>query len=173
VSQEIDHQREQTRRPQSLAIRLTVRCERPVDFDLSLRLPWWLQGTATITLNGEHHQVSGAPSSWHRLLRTWHDDTLTITFPKGLTSVPLPDDPTTMAFMDGPVVLAGLCDEERTLLGDARNPSTLLKPDNEREWGNWEPGYRTRNQERNIRFVPLHDVRDERYTVYFPVTETV
>jgi DUF1680 family protein len=141
-----------------------------VEFELRLRLPWWLHGAATVAVNGERHPVPDEPSSWHSLRRTWHDDTLTLTFPKGLASVPLPDEPATVAFMDGPVVLAGLCDEERALHGDASDPSALLTPDNEREWGNWEPGYRTRNQERNIRFIPLHDVRDERYTVYFPVS---
>ncbi len=173
VSQDVDHQRGQTRRPQSLAIRVTVSCARPVEFDLRLRLPWWLRGAATIDVNGERYTVPDEPSSWHSLRRTWHDETLTLTFPKGLTSVPLPDDPATVAFMDGPVVLAGLCDEERALRGDAGDPSTLLTPDNEREWGNWEPGYRTRNQERTIRFVPLHDVRDERYSVYFPVSASL
>jgi hypothetical protein len=45
----------------------------------------------------------------------------------------------------------------------------MLTPDNEREWTMWQPGYRTRRQERGFRFVPLYEIRDEPYTVYFPV----
>jgi hypothetical protein len=66
-------------------------------------------------------------------------------------------------------VLAGLVDEERTLIGDAGQPGMLLAPDNEREWTFWQAGYRTRGQARNFRLIPLHEVREQRYTVYFPV----
>jgi hypothetical protein len=45
----------------------------------------------------------------------------------------------------------------------------MLIADNEREWGSWKNGYRTTGQDCNIRFVPLHEIADERYTVYFPV----
>ncbi|MFN2131179.1 MAG: hypothetical protein ACK2VD_11685, partial [Anaerolineae bacterium] len=72
-------------------------------------------------------------------------------------------------FMDGPVVLAGLCDEERTLYGDVSDPASLLVPDNEREWGTWLGGYRVRNQPRGLRFLPLYEVTDQHYAVYFPV----
>ena len=89
--------------------------------------------------------------------------------PKGLITEPLPDMPGTVAFMDGPVVLAGLCNEERALYGDPDDPRTILTPDNEREWEWWLPNYRTVNQDRGFRFVPLYDIRDEHYTVYFPI----
>ena len=64
------------------------------------------------------------------------------------------------------VVLAGLCDEERELVGDPKN---LLVPDNEREWIHWQHGYRVVQQNRGLRFIPLYEVVDEAYTVYFPV----
>ena len=40
-----------------------------------------------------------------------------------------------------------------------------------REWWHWLSGYRTRNQEQNIRFKPLYEITDEAYTVYFPVVQ--
>jgi len=30
-------------------------------------------------------------------------------------------------------------------------------------------GYRSSGQAENIRFIPLYEVRDERYAVYFPL----
>ena len=157
------------RRPTRWAIDLSVRCERPIDFALKLRLPWWIAGPARIMVNGEPQAISTEPSSFVAIRRTWSDDRVRIELPKALTTCPLPDRPDTVAFMDGPVVLAGLCDEERTLHGDKDHPETLLIPDHEREWSTWKGWYRTAGQERGIRFVPLYEVRDERYTVYFPV----
>ena len=54
-----------------------------------------------------------------------------------------------------------------------RRAETILVPDNEREWRGWKPGYRTRDQDRGIRFLPLNEIVDERYTVYFPVETAV
>jgi DUF1680 family protein len=159
-------------RPKRWVIELSVRCEQPVAFALKLRLPWWLSGEARILVNDEPETVSTGPSSFHAIQRTWQEDAVRMELPKALSTCPLPDEPDTVAFMDGPVVLGGLCDEERTLYGDKDNPETMLTPDDEREWSMWKPGYRTRNQERGFRFVPLYEIRDERYTVYLPVRET-
>ncbi len=72
--------------------------------------------------------------------------------------------------MDGPLVLAGLVNEERTLLVDIEKPPSLLQVDQEKHHSWWQTGsYRTKNQERNFRFIPLYDVSDETYCVYFPV----
>jgi len=159
-------------RPKRWAIELSVRCEQPVAFALKLRLPWWLSGEARILVNGEPETITTGRSSFHEIQRTWQDDTVRVELPKALSTCPLPDEPDTVAFMDGPVVLGGLCDEERMLYGDQDDPETMLTADNEREWTMWRPGYRTCNQERGFRFVPLYEIGDERYTVYFPVRET-
>ena len=57
------------------------------------------------------------------------------------------------------------------LVGNVERPETMLVSDNEREWGDWLQGYRTVGQNRGIRFVPIHEVVDEQYAVYFPVRE--
>lgn len=169
VAQAIDPQLGQTRRPDALKINLTVTAEHPAEWTLKLRLPWWLRGEPLVEVNGVRQEGPFTPSSYYSIRRAWRDDVVSITLPRGLTCAPLPDDPSMVAFMDGPVVLAGLCDAETTLYGDQTDPSTLLTPDNEREWGDWLAGYRTRNQPRNVRFVPLYEIADERYSVYFPL----
>ena len=94
--------------------------------------------------------------------------------PKRITAWPLPDRPDTVAFMDGPLVLAGLLDEARTLHGDPRHPEELLAPDNEHANGPSGapatiPVARTATStcSRSI------GVTDEVYTVYFPVRAPV
>ncbi len=156
-------------RPDHWVIDFTVECAEPADFTLCFRLPWWLSGVPAITVNGELVSVQSGPSSYFKILRTWKDDRIRLVFPKSLTVCPLPDKPDTVAFMDGPIVLAGLCEEELILYGDIRNPSSILIPDDERGGGTWLHGYRTINQERGIKFIPLHEVVDQKYTVYFPV----
>jgi hypothetical protein len=156
-------------RPEEWVIEFRVDAEQPVAFSLDLRLPWWLADRATISINGEAAPVKGRPSSYERLHRVWHRDQVRVVLPKALVLSPLPDDMERAAFLDGPVVLAGLCDEERTLYGDEGDPTTILAPHNEREWTVWQQGYRTINQERNFQFKPLHAIVDERYTVYFPI----
>ena len=155
-----------------VAFDLTIKAEKPVEFALRVRLPWWLSAGATILVNGEPEEVAGGPSSFHVIRRTWSDDTLHVELPKTITASPIPDEPNKIAFMDGPVVLAGLCDEERTLVGDVDDPASMLAPDNERQWGSWLNGWRAVGQDRGLQFAPLHEIVDEPYTVYFPIRGT-
>ena len=156
-------------RPDAWVVEISVKTERPVDFSLDLRMPWWLAGRASISVNGEPVNVPGTPSQFDTVTRTWHQDTVRVELPKSLWTCPLPDEPDRVAFMDGPIVLAGLCDEERTLTGDVDNPASMLSLDNERVFSFWRSDYRTINQDRGLRFKPLHEIVDESYTVYFPV----
>jgi DUF1680 family protein len=189
---EADLQRRQTHRPGSLAYTLQVTSEHPNDFTLRIRLPWWLSGAPCVTLNGEPIAADFAPSSYLDIRRGWQSDTLWLELPKTLVSIPLPDEPNLVAFMDGPVVLAALnpgwpvskaqtrrdgghvarpnyAIDSLSLKGDLSRPGSILIPDNEREWGYWRGDYRTLGQTQDLRFIPLHEVRDEVYSIYLSV----
>ncbi|MFC5805033.1 beta-L-arabinofuranosidase domain-containing protein [Streptomyces formicae] len=156
------------RRPGRWAIELSVRADGPADFELGLRVPWWVSGPVTLTVNGEPQPVKPGPGLVG-VRRTWREDTVRLELPRSLRAEALPDRPEAVAFMDGPVVLAGLCEEERQLVGDPDRPEALLAPDEERDPFAWRGSYRARGQDRGLRFVPLHEVEDEPYAVYFPV----
>jgi hypothetical protein len=139
-----------------------------------------LIGAAQVTVNGKEQDVAGPASSFAQLHRVWQHDVIHIDLPQRLTCDPLPDMPTTVAFREGPVVLSGIQDNrpdkgsvetihEQTLIGCTDDPTTLLVPDNEREWAFWRPGYRTIHQPHNTRLIPLYEIRDEPYQVYFPI----
>jgi uncharacterized protein len=187
-----DPQLASPRRPASLAYTLSVQCAQAMEFSLRLRLPWWLSDRAQISINGEPLAVDQDPSSYVEIRRAWSDDVVRMVFPKSLVAAPLPDDAEMVGFMDGPVVLAGLNPEAQpsaaqtkatgdknarpnyrisglTLRGDPTLPQSILTPDNEREWTYWRTDYRTRGQRQDIRFIPLYEVRDEVFTVYFGV----
>jgi DUF1680 family protein len=162
-----------THRPDQLVYSLTITCDTEVELGLKLRLPWWLKGEPQISVNGVLQVGPFEPSAFYEIRRFWcSGDTIHIEFPKGLTAEPLPGKPNTVAYMDGPVVLAGLVDEERQLYGNPEIPEALLVPDRERQHSWWNLGYyRTTGQDRGIRFIPLYEVKDEAYTVYFPIVK--
>ncbi len=189
-----DPQLKAVHRPQSDVHTIKLSASQPVEFNLRLRLPWWSVGKPEITLNGETRSADLSPSGYLELKRVWKDDIVQIRLPRKLVAVPLPDNPQTIALMDGPVVLAGLNpDQSKTigsrkrvdakeigpnyaidglaLVGDASHPEGFLTPDDEREWFYWRGDYRTTGQPTNFRFIPLFEVRDEVYTVYFEIRD--
>lgn len=155
--------------PHMLAFNIEIEKSIDADYALRIREPWWLQGQATLILNGQKITVE-ASDGFLELKRRWQPgDILHVRLPKGLHCWQIPDAPDTVAFMDGPVVLAGLVNEERVLCGDINNPDTILRGDNEREWGVWFDTYHTLNLDRGFRLVPLYKIGYEPYAVYFPV----
>ena len=73
------------------------------------------------------------------------------------------------AFLYGPVLLAGLCGEERQLLVPARTPPSVLTHDGEREWGAWRDTFKTVGQERGFASSPCTRWATNPTTTYFPL----
>ena len=141
-------------RPDRFVYQINVTCDMEAEFTLKLRLPWWVKGQPQISVNGIRYTGACLPSTFVEIRRTWSSgDKLTVELPKALTAEPLPGLPDQVAFMDGPILLAGLVDEETRLYGNKQSPESLLIPDRERNHSWWNPGYyRTINQQRGIRF---------------------
>lgn len=157
---------------------LAVTCQTPAAFQLALRIPWWVQGCARLSLNGQGIELNAPPGGWAVVERFWNRDCLRVEFPRALSLCPLPDAPETAAFMDGPAVLAGIYPEaqpgstaleEFTLLGDTSHPETLLAADSEGETDEQRAHWHTVAQEVNLRFIPLHEVEDQRYALYHKI----
>jgi DUF1680 family protein len=169
------------RRPCNRSYELKITCAQPQEFTLKFRLPWWMNAKPEVAVNGEKQAVTGNPSTYASIRKVWHDDTLQITLPQGLNVSRLPDRRDTVAFMEGPVVLAAVLGDgsgktraaeavdEKTLYCEKNEPTTVLVPDNERDSSRWRTGYRTQGQGQNIRFIPLYEIQDECYAVYFPI----
>ena len=82
--------------------------------------------------------------------------------------------PEVSAVMEGPIVLAGLCEKDYGLTMEHNDPATALRFNTEHTYSTfpWQQStYRTAHQDENFTFVPLYDVTDERYTVYFTCKE--
>jgi DUF1680 family protein len=160
-------------RPDRFTYRLTITCDRDAEFTLKLRIPSWVKDEPSIYVNGSRLEDSGKPQSFIEIRKMWSNgDIVQIEFPKSLTTEPLPGSEDMVAFMDGPIVLAGLIEREHRLIGNPTLPDTMLVADRERNHSWWNVGYyRTKGQDMGIRFIPLYEIKDETYTVYFPVEQ--
>lgn len=157
--------------PRFWKINLDISAETPVEFTLKLRMPEWLADLPTLIVNGREQLVEKNDSGYLCIRRLWHDDQVTLLLPKTFRTEPLPDEPETVAFLDGPVVLAGICHQEITLYGNKNTPDEFIIPDNELDFKEWNFAYRTIKQPFSIGFKPLYEIVDEIYTVYFPVED--
>lgn len=91
--------------PAMRAAAVTVRCDRPAEFQLRLRRPAWANGI-TVKLNGKEVEA-GQSGGRITLARTWKSrDKVEMTFSSGLRLVPWPTAGSdTSAVFDGPLCL--------------------------------------------------------------------
>ena len=152
------------------SLRFTVQGPAGSEWTLRLRLPCWCTGRPEVSINGEPAGDVPVQDGYITLDRAWGSDTVDIFFPSGVCAEPLPDDPSLFSLVDGPIVLAGLTAADRPLAGDLSDPASFLIPETPHTYSTyvWQQNtYRTRGQGENFRLVPLYDVQDEAYTVYF------
>jgi hypothetical protein len=111
--------RQQTRFPEEDVVRLVLECKKPVRLALHVRYPSWAQSGMTLTVNGRPVKVNEKPGSYVSADRKWtNGDRIEIRLPMSLHMESMPDDPTVVALLYGPIVLAGD-------LGDKGIDSTL------------------------------------------------
>jgi len=156
-------------RPTACSVRIKIECDKSVEWTLSLRIPAWIASQALLKENGKSFPIQPDERGFFDIRRTWERTEFVVVFPKEIVLSPIPDEPEMVAFMEGPIVFAGLTDEERLIHMDADNPSAFFTPENERQWGQWFDTFRLKGQERGLHFKPLYEIQDEPYTVYFPV----
>jgi len=99
--------RQETKFPAAETTKLTFQCVSPVPFALQLRRPAWA-GDMTVHVNGKKQKITGPPGSYLVMDRTWKTgDQVEVQLPQHLHMEPLPGDSNSVAFLYGPLVLAG------------------------------------------------------------------
>jgi hypothetical protein len=82
-------------------------------FRIAVRHPSWVGEAFRIAVNGVDVQDRSAPGTYAVIDRVWSSgDVVTVQLPMGLTVESMPDDKSVVAFMHGPIVLAGDLGEE-------------------------------------------------------------
>jgi DUF1680 family protein len=87
--------------------RIEIHAQGPQLFALHVRVPSWVQGFATVTINGKPAEISAAGGGYVALKRTWQSgDVVLVTLPMSVRVERMPDDADLQAFVYGPLVLA-------------------------------------------------------------------
>ncbi len=100
--------RQETRFPEEEASRLVFTAARPVHLAVKVRFPSWAASGISVAVNGAAQSVAGRPGSYVTVDREWKTgDTLSVRVPMSLRVETLPDNPKVVAFLYGPILLAG------------------------------------------------------------------
>ena len=151
------------------SVRFEVSCSGRAEFRLRLRVPCWSAAVPSLIIDGKAAEPV-IENGFMVLDREWSGKTVINTvFASRVTAEPLEDAPELCALVDGPIVLAGLTDSDRGIRysGDIMN---ALRPRTEHTYAAyvWKQNcYVTVGQPENFELVPLYEVTDEQYTVYF------
>lgn len=148
-------------------LKFSVKCDKPVRFTLSLRVPEWAKGVE-LEVNGKN-TAAPVKDGWLDITSDWQNDSVQVFFPSELRAETLPDMPELMSVVDGPIVLAGITVSDCGITG-ADKLNEQFMPQMEHTYGTFpwrQNSWRTRNQPQSVMFRPLYEVTDEEYTVYF------
>lgn len=148
-------------------LKFSVKCDKPVRFTLSLRVPEWAKGVE-LEVNGKN-TAAPVKDGWLDITADWQNDSVQVFFPSELRAETLPDMPELMSVVDGPIVLAGIIGSDCGITGaDKLNEQFMLQREHTYGTFPWrQNSWRTRNQPQSVMFRPLYEVTDEEYTVYF------
>ena len=157
------------RHPNKHAVDFSISVKKPAKMTLLFRIPKWVKEDMEVSVNGEKMQYE-VKKGFAAINREWAEsDKIRCIFVKGVDISPLLGSGELSAFRYGPLTLAGLCETQHTLHTGSLKPEELLIHYHEREWGSWKNTFITTGQEDAVVFVPLNEIGDEKYTVYFRI----
>jgi uncharacterized protein len=179
--------RQETKFPEQPGTTLVVGADRPVQLTLRLRVPEWLAGRGSVTVNGKVLEVSAGPGGYLALTRTWaNGDRIEMALPMDLRVAAMPDDPALQAVLYGPLVLAGDLGSQgltKNMIVGPEGPEVERLPleipgfrtagADPKQWIRpaGEPlTFRTTGQPRDITLAPLNRLFNKRYSVYWRVS---
>jgi len=156
---------QRTRFAEEDTARFIVHAEAATEFTLNLHVPYWADQGCEVRVNGEALALEAEAASYLRISRAWSEgDTVEVRIPMKLHVHPMPDDPDLVSVLYGPLVLAGLCERDRLMLGDVADPASWIE-----RVGEAPLRFRTKGQAEDTDFIPLNRVAEEHYGVYFHV----
>lgn len=175
--------KQETHFPEQQGTTLTITAKSPQQVAINLRVPYWAEA-GNVRVNGATLKVFSSPSSYLTLERAWKTgDKIEINLPMKLHIDAMPDDPSVQAMMYGPIVLAGRFDavskemlygdyepkptDQRKvpdIIADANQPTAWVEADSKQPLT-----FRALGQSQDMTLVPLYQVINDRYAVYWKV----
>lgn len=129
--------KQETNYPETGNSIITINSKKAQQFAIIIRKPWWAKNGMSCKVNGVNVIASIDERGFISLDRKWaNGDQLEITMPMSLYTESMPDNPNRIAFLYGPLVLAGQLGNTMpdpvtgvpVLLTDNRNISDWIKP---------------------------------------------
>ena len=182
--------RQETAFPEQEGSRFSLTMERPSEWTLRLRVPWWARNGGRVRVNDVPVGAFATPSSYLTLTRRWKTgDRVELDLPMSLSVDPMPDDTSVAAVLYGPVVLAGRLGSKGLtremayggydcelkgepapapeLIGDGANSASFVEPIQGQRLA-----FLARTAAGPVRLTPLHRLFGERYAVYWKIRPT-
>jgi uncharacterized protein len=177
--------KQDTRFPEQQTTTFTVTAKDPVTLAIQLRVPYWVQG-GSVKINGAALSAFASPSSYLSVNRVWKNgDKIELNLPMALHIDRMPDDENIQAVMYGPLVLAGRFDavakdlmygeyEPKNqkpasvpeIVADSAKPTGWVEPDAKQPLT-----FHSVGQSQPLTLVPLYQITQERYAVYWKVNK--
>lgn len=182
-----------TKFPEEDNITLTVKENTSFRHQLYIRYPLWAQRGVKIFINNEQQDIDAQPGGYIRLAHAWKaGDKIIITMPQGFHFESTQDDPSMVAILQGPIVMAGelgagkmpgsdlvrnalqwngwqpVQNDIPTLIVNKQMPQQWIKPlaDSPLHYSTVQAGF-INDSLRDIRLLPFYKTHHQRYTVYF------
>ncbi len=174
--------------PREARTTLHFELESPVRFTLSIRYPGWVEeGALGIEVNGARLSFGGKPGEYVDIERDWKSgDSVSVELPMRVTMETLPGSSDYAALLYGPIVLVGKQGRGDVLssefVGEAVPNSSKFVPLSEQPTLVGMPAQIAAQVTRdaseplsfqlegaNASLVPLYQLHDERYTMYWPL----
>ena len=165
--------KQETDFPESSKVNLTFTLDAVKQFPLYIRNPKWANNGVEIKVNGKAVKAKENEAGFLVINRKWQTgDKVELDLPMTLHTESMPDNPDRIAFLDGPIVLAGQLGNEMpdpvfgtpVLLTDDRNINDWMKP---------IPGDALSFEAKGVgkpfdpKFKPFYKTYHQYYSVYF------
>jgi len=175
--------KQETGFPEQQGTTITISAKNPQQLAINLRVPYWANG-GSVKINGAALPAFSSPSSYLTLERMWKTgDKIELNLPMALHVDNMPDDQSVQAMMYGPMVLAGRFDavskemlygdyeakpgdqfKVSDIVADANKPTAWVEVDSKQPLT-----FRALGQSQPMNLVPLYQIINERYAVYWKV----
>jgi DUF1680 family protein len=164
---------QETAFPREDRIRFTVNTIKPLSFPLRIRKPGWCGSAIRAWINDIETAVATDAAGFLVFDRTWRNgDRLRIDMPMRLYTEPMPDNPRRIAFLYGPLVLAGRLGREMpdpvfgtpVIMTDRQDiTDSVIRDQKDPLQFRWQG----LGKPHDVSLSPFHEVYDEYYSVYW------
>jgi len=172
--------RQETQFPDEPRTRFVINAIRPMT--LHLRVPSWTAAPVSVTVNGKATDAIASAGSYLSIHRNWQPgDIVEMTLPMALRYEAMPDDENLRAVLYGPLVLAGGLGKANVKVMGPEGPEmdkapALKIPEfavGSKPLSEWlKPTGPLTFEANQVRFAPLHRTTDQRYSIYWRISQT-